>query len=422
MSDNDNLFRQEALDASKHSLMGSVTLYTPPWRWLVISLVAALIVGTVCFMFFGTYTKRERVVGQLVPMDGLMNVLPIATGTISRVLVREGQVVQKDQILAEISTDVATTGIAATRQLVSEQLQDQKSRLQIDLSSQGKLSAEESRGLQVRSGMLRDQLQQIDQQTAHRRRQVELARQQLEKLQVMREKGYVSNSQQQQQEGALLEAESQLQGSLRQRLDTEQQLTSVEQQLRQLPLNAESQRHDIQRKLAELNQSLAENESRRASVLRAPQDGVVTSVLSKAGQTVQAGQQVVTILPQGSKLEAQLMVPSRAVGFIATGSRVVLRYQAYPYQKFGQQYGRVTEISRSALTPVEVATLTGQRDVTEQNYRVVVALDGQTISAYGRQESLKPGMALEADILIDNRRLIEWVFEPLYALGRRVID
>ena len=113
------------------------------------------------------------------------------------------------------------------------------------------------------------------------------------------------------------------------------------------------------------------------------------------------------------------MVPSRAIGFIRNGERVVLRYQAYPYQKFGQQYGRVADVSRSALSPQEVANLTGQPNVQEQHYRVVVALARQDIVAYGRNEQLRPGMALEADVLIDKRRLIEWVLEPLFALGRR---
>nr|WP_232517869.1 HlyD family secretion protein [Burkholderia ambifaria] len=135
---------------------------------------------------------------------------------------------------------------------------------------------------------------------------------------------------------------------------------------------------------------------------------------------VNAGQSAVSLLPQGAPLEAQLMVPSRAIGFVRAGARVVLRYEAYPFQKFGQQFGRVTEVSRTALSPQEVANLTGHTNVPEQLYRVVVALDRQDIVAYGKHEALRPGMALEADVLIDRRRLVEWVLEPLYALGSRV--
>ena len=107
------------------------------------------------------------------------------------------------------------------------------------------------------------------------------------------------------------------------------------------------------------------------------------------------------------------------IGFICRGQRVLIpRYQAYAWQKFGQQYGRVAEISRVALSPQEVAQVTGNNQVQEAHYLVKVKLDNQFIKAYGRQQRLLPGSAVEADFLIDKRRLYEWVLEPLYALSR----
>lgn len=69
-------------------------------------------------------------------------------------------------------------------------------------------------------------------------------------------------------------------------------------------------------------------------------------------------------------------------------------------------------ISRSALSDAD--------GDTQPYYRVVVALDRQTVEAYGRPEPLKPGMLLEADIMGERRRLIEWIFEPLYSLKGNV--
>ncbi|KVN23443.1 anibiotic ABC transporter [Burkholderia pyrrocinia] len=414
----DSLFRQEALDATRHKLMGAVSLYSPPYRWLMIGVATALTLVVVAFFGFGTYTKRERVAGQLLPAKGLLTVAPPLTGTVIDTRVREGQAVAAGAELLAISAEVATE-LGGTREMVARQLKFQRSRLETDLAGQSELDSEARRGLRARAAALRDQLAQIALQKAQRVRQAELAQRQLDKLQSMRAQGYASNSQVEQQEGVLLDAQARLQDLARQRLDVEQQLDQIRQQLRELPLNTRNQRNDIERKLADVDQALAENEARRAVILRAPQASVVAALLAKPGQTVNAGQSAVSLLPQGAQLEAQLMVPSRAIGFVRPRARVVLRYEAYPFQKFGQQFGRVTEVSRTALSPQEVANLTGRTNVPEQLYRVVVALDRQDIDAYGKREALRPGMALEADVLIDRRRLIEWVLEPLYALGRR---
>ncbi|MBU9520320.1 HlyD family secretion protein [Burkholderia multivorans] len=414
----DTLFRQEALDATKHKLMGTVALYSPPYRWLTIGIVSAFALAIVAFLTFGTYTKRERVAGQLLPAKGLLSVAPPLAGTVIDTHVREGQIVAAGAELVAVSGEIATQ-LGATRAMVGQQLKFQRERLQTDLVRQTQLSDEARRGLQLQAVALNDQLEQIAQQKRQRTRQAELARRQLDKLQAMREEGYASNSQVEQQEATLLDAQTRLQDLARQRLEIHRQLGQIRQQLRELPLNTRNRQNDIERKLAELDQSIAENEARRAVILRAPQASVVAALLAKPGQLVGAGQTVVSLLPQGAPLEAQLMVPSRAIGFVRIGARVVLRYEAYPFQKFGQQFGRVVDVSRTALAPQEVANLTGRTNVSEQLYRVVVALDRQDILAYGKREALRPGMALEADMLIDRRRLIEWVLEPLYALGRR---
>ncbi|MDN6887283.1 HlyD family efflux transporter periplasmic adaptor subunit [Variovorax sp. CAN2819] len=412
-----SLFRQEVL-AQNSSYIGTVRLYSPPYRWLIVGVIASSAIATIFLLFWGTYTKRERLIGQILPSKGLVSLTLPISGSIAAVHVREGMLVDIDQDLLTISAELET-GLGSTRQLINEQLKLQRSKLKADLEGQIQLNQEIQHGLNQRLETTKNQLAQIELQHKQRARQNQLAKNQLSKLQEMQSQGYVSISQVEQQETTVLDAQARLQDLLRLRLETVQQLKQLYQQQRELPLNARSQENVITRKLAEIDQSIAENESRRSVILRAPQPSMVAAVLAKPGQFSSAGQTVLSLLPQSATLEAQLMVPSRAIGFIRNGKKVVLRYQAYPYQKFGQHHGRVSEVSRTALSPQEVMQLTGRSDIREQHYRVVVALDRDDITVYGKPEKLRPGMALEADVLLDKRRLIEWIFEPLHALGQR---
>lgn len=197
-------------------------------------------------------------------------------------------------------------------------------------------------------------------------------------------------------------------------------LAQLQQAQQELPGHRLADKAVFQRDLAALEQEQVETEARGALAVSAPVTGVVATQLVKPGQAVQAGQPLLSLLPGNGTLEAELLVPSRAIGFIEPGDRVLLRYQAYPYQKFGHQQGRVARISRSALNQGELQTLLGSATQSEPLYRVTVRLAKQAITAYGKPELLKPGMALEADVLGEKRRLIEWVFEPLYSLKGKV--
>lgn len=127
-----------------------------------------------------------------------------------------------------------------------------------------------------------------------------------------------------------------------------------------------------------------------------------------AGHVVRSGQTLLSALPKSSKLEVHLLIPSSAKGFIAPGDKILLRYQAFPYQKFGHYRGVVKALTRNAVST--------DNQTKQTFYRAIVQLDQQLVLAYGKQELLRPGLAVEADILGDSRKLYEWLFEPIYAL------
>jgi membrane fusion protein len=415
------LFRQEVIDAKRSEWLGSIIVAAPLSRWLLTALALLLAAAILLFLFFGHYTRRETVPGQLVPSTGLLNITAPSVGTITQLHVHDGQSVKAGDALLELSSEQDSVTLGATHALVGRQLVTQRAGLQADLLNQQQMSQQQGATLQAKIVLLHSQLEQIAGQLILQKQEVTSNQQLLSRIEPLRAKGYVSPVQTQQQETALLNARAQYGALVRQQLDTREQLVVAKQQLAQLPLDTDVKRSDTERQLASITQSMAQNELQRAVVLRAPRDGVISNVLLKQGQMVSTSQALLSILPSDSILQAQLLVPSRAIGFIEPGSRVVMRYQAFSYQKFGQQYGRVTDVSRSALSPADIVALLGQQSQHQEAlYRVQVALDSQHVLAYGNEEAVKPGMALDADILLDRRSLIEWVFEPLYGLAHHL--
>ena len=416
------LFRDEALHAMRDEWLGSIVVAVPLSRWMLALLAATAACSIILLFTLGHYTRRESVSGQLVPVTGLITLTSIGNGSVTRVWVHDGQFVKQGDPLVEISSAQDSVALGDTAAFVARALSDQRARLKSDLSVQAAVTTQQADLLRDKIRSLGDQMAQAESQLQIEREQEHAQQALLERIRPLAEKGYVSALQMQQQKSLVLDAAERIKTLTRQWLDLQQQLASARQQLAQLPLDATTRRNDTERQLAALGQVEAQNEMQRATLLNAPCAGVISTVLSKPGQMISAAQPVASLVPEGSLLQAQLLVPSRAIGFIEQGSRVVLRYQAFPYQKFGQQYGRVADISRSALSPSELETLVGQKPASnEPLYRVQVALDHQSVLAYGKAEPLKPGMAVDADVLMERRRLIEWVFEPLYGFGHRFL-
>lgn len=411
------LFRQQVLDAKRGSWLGAINVATPMSRWLWAALGIALAGAIVAFLILGHYTRRNRVIGQLVPNTGLLSTTANTTGTVTRLYVHQGDRVRKGDPLLEISSERDSTRLGSLHADISRQLRSQRHKLTQDLATARKRHASQLAALKNKQTLLRAQQAQSRAQETLVQQQVADAQAMLARFEPLLAKGYVSALRVQQQKTTVLQARTQLTALRRQQLDIRQQLNATAKQLQQLPLDLASQSRAIDRQIGDIEQRLAQNEAARARILHAPRDGVVSTLLARLGQHVVPGQSLASLVPQGSTLVAELLVPSRAVGFVRPGSQVVLRYQAYPYQKFGQQYGQVARISRSALSPAEVVALTGKASQVPL-YRVTVALQQQSILAYGKAQALKPGMALSADILMDRRSLLEWVFEPLYGIRR----
>lgn len=413
------LFREEVLSARSVDWLGSIRLQAPRPGWFFFGFGLIVVVALIALLVFGHYTRHEQVDGTLVPSRGLLTLVPVSPGIVERVLVQEGDAVRAGQPLIEVSVEQNSVAFGDTQAAIATQLHLKRDRLQADLVEQQRLTQLQQQDLRSRLVALQGQMEQLDGQVTVQTQRANSAMALYSEWSKYASSGIVSKLQVLQQHDTALQNQAQVKELQARRFQLQEQVDELHGQLAQLPATSASKLNDTDRQLADVAQSLSQNAAQRAIVLCAPATGTVATILVHQGQAVTAQQPMLTVLPVASKLLAELWVPSKAIGFIHRDELVVIRYQAYPYQKFGQYLGRVSDVSRSALSPLEVSKLLGQ-DVKEPRYRVRVALDSQQIMAYGHIESLKPGMTLDADVLLDRRRLIEWVLEPLSGFTARL--
>jgi membrane fusion protein len=332
------------------------------------------------------------------------------------VLVKEGTIVEAGQRIAVLGLSAETTagnvGVVVSQGLDSEQraarakAESQIARLEVERDqSNNRLAKSEA------------ELKQIEMQIVLQAQRVGLARTDLERGQEVARKGYLSRREVANRQTAMLAAEQEQATLNRQKASIERDIADIRARLASIPLEIDAARSEAQTADATIAQRRAESEARRLQFVTAPVGGRVAALPVTTGQPVAAGATIAVILPTGGRIEAELLAPSRSIGFIRPGQEVALSLQAFPYQRFGTVPGKISTVSSTVIGPSEVQ-LQGLT-IQEPVFRIRVALAHESMQAYAQTIPFQPGMLVSAEIVFDRRSLLEWLFDPIYAVGRR---
>ena len=407
------LFRDEVFDAKRDTWLGQIVLIRPiSFTFLTIATVA-LAVTVLAFLFLGEYTRKAKVSGYIVPSQGLIKIIPQQNGVITELRVKEGQLVQQGEVLAVLNSEraTATGGVQAG---FGKQIAVRRDSLLADREKIDTLYAQQSRALNDRINSQRAELAQVESGVKLQQERIRISEQMLDKQRRLNADKFISDLALQQKEQEGLSELAALENLKRSRTSILRDIGAIASDLKTLPVKRENEISALERNLATLEQDRIENESRREIQLIAPQAGIVTGINADPGKLAVAGQPLLTLIPQGAGMQADVYVPSRAAGFIRAGSKALLQYQAFPYQKFGSHEGKVSKISRTAVASTELPFPAQQGELF---YVATVELLKQTVTAYGKEERLQSGMLVDCSILLDRRTLFEWVFEPLYSIS-----
>ncbi|NHB57702.1 HlyD family secretion protein [Acinetobacter shaoyimingii] len=418
------LFRDDALEAQKSNWIGNVILLRPFSFTVLTGFAAFFAIILLLFLFFGSYTKRSTVMGQLMPNTGLIRVYAKEGGIVTEKFVKEGQTVKKDQPLYAVSlTRFSDSG--NYNQSLEQQINIKQGTL--DSDKQKSLDLHQNTYSQTESEIsaLSLEIDKLNMLLEEQKQRLHLAKQNVDRYQELRNKDYISTEDFQLKQDAYLDQKLRLQSYEREKIAKQSELANKRIFLKSLSSKLSTDLSNLDRQIATNRQELIENKAKNSLVIKANGTGVVASINAQIGQQVSQNVPLLNIVPEKSTLYAHLYVPSSAIGFIKKGQPVKLRFQAFPYQKFGQVNGEIISISDTTMNSQELMSMgelsqAGEAQQNDAIYLVKVKLASQDIKVYGESRPFKVGMAFEADILQEKRKLYEWVLEPLYSISGKI--
>ncbi len=425
MSQSIHLFRPEVLAQQRLRLWGEVC-FTLPISARLLTAVLLLVVGcSVTFLALGEFHRKEHVRGVLRAADGAWRVQAESPGVVAAVLVRPGTLVRVGQPLVRLrSVSKLPDGRSADGLLVGE-LDRQLDAVAAQQQREAARAALLQQRLRGRLQGLEAELVALRATSARQRLLTEFAHEQLSRIEVLARAGQVSVAQLRtvqaehvQRAQAAADADLQLRNKQSEALD-------LRFEAQQAPFDADARAAALTERASELRQRRIETLGARGTSVSAPITGVVSEVYVSAGEQVARERPLLSLTRFAtngaaangaaraqSAVEAVLLVPSRAAGFIRQGQVVKLRYEAFPYQRFGTFAAEVVNIDAALQMPGEVDL---PLLVQEPVLRVRARLHTQFIAAYGQRLPLRPGLAFDADVLLERRSLLQWLFDPLRA-------
>ena len=389
-----------------------------PLSWRIVGAFLTVSIGlAAAFVASAGYARKETASGALISTAGLVRVSARRDGVITDLKVREGDRVAPSQALFTIDSQQGLEGGGTVSAMLMASLDGQIRLIKDQIASDPARVANESVRLDATIQSVRAQRQAVLAQRELQAQQVQAATERRQALADLYQRGNGTKV-------ALLEQESTLLVSRQNMADLDRQIATIDKDLEQAQLQREQLPAVQSERISQLSLSLADRERERteiaargSQVVRAPIAGRITALQVSPGQIVDASRPLLTIVPEGAQLKAELLVPSRAIGFVQPGQRVRLMIEAFPYQRFGTLEGIVETVSQAVLSPSEIVGIAPPKEPT---YRVGVRLRQQAIQAYGRPVSLQPDMALQADIVLEERSLLAWLLEPILSLRGRM--
>jgi membrane fusion protein len=418
-TDRPPLFRPEVAERNWEILESRGLLPHPPRHaTLVIVILAAVFVAAGVFIARGAFPRVEFAPGYLEPTAGVVRLRAPRQSIIGAVYVKDGQRVASGDSLVSLQSGQTMESGAGAEAEIAAQLESQYRDIEAQIARESDWRRNEERRLAVAHEELDRDIDLLAVAMQTQQRQVTLTQQHADRIRELAERGTVSLDELQRRDLAVLAQRLAFQNSEREIASKRAQLVAARIAIEQVPTVANERLRALREGLANVQQRRIELETQRALIVRAPLSGRIAAIPVFVGAAVDSGSLIAAIIPDESQLRARLFVPTRAIGKVRPGQTVSIRYDAFPYQKYGTFKGQIEDVSNSVILPQEVERISPVK-LTEPAYVLDVAIRRQSVVLDGeRQAALRPDMLLTATIETDQRTILGWIGESVFGVAQ----
>jgi multidrug efflux pump subunit AcrA (membrane-fusion protein) len=405
------LFRPTAVAAAAGSDLGEpLRAY---WRGVraVTAGVVILLALQVTLLTQFSYEKAYRTNAYLDPPNGQVRIAAPTNSRIVRIHAVEGKAVEVGAPLLELSSDrLGGDGVAFGQQQTNTlQLEETSLHREIEIVD-GESRASAHRLLQNRQSLEQQQLRAKDEIAAANRLLMSLEAQ----YRVMSESaaaGVISRVSVDDKRNEVLAQQGRVASvaALLSRIGSE--IDDVQAEIQLVSLRQSKRTLELSRELAKVSEKMTATSADSVQVLRASQNGVISLGLVTEGQSVLAGQTLVTITPVEATLAVRVLVPSRALASTTVGTTVGLSFDAYPRHIFGTFAATIVAVS-SAPLPAAAPGYPGS-NAAEPIFVATALIDAKQSATDGRVVELRAGMTATAFVPLEKRSLLSWLVDPL---------
>jgi len=417
------MFRKEVLEKKANNEFGEVIVLPKSSIYVSILFLLFVVSCVMIFISLNTYEKKEKVSGYVLPDKGVVKIFVPRDGFIKDLKVLVGQKIKKGDILALVQSQVNNTNGQLQSEVMLGEFLKQVEYLKQELTNKKNINSIEERRLKLANLRNNSEISILERQLEIELQKLNVAREEFLAIQDIGDKDYLTRAEINRSQQVKLSIEGTVEQIKLQLVRQNGALDENKLALNQLDTLSKEVFLSYEKQHSLLSQQISQAKSNGVYAIESPVDGTVSSLQVLAGNGIKAGMPLLSILPVNSSLIVKLAVSSRSIGFIQVGQEVRIKYDAFPYQRYGSYVGVVESVTQSGLTDSELMqTLGTSNSFTTANgmtYLVNVSLLSSNIVTKNRNISLQPGMSLSATIITEKQTLLEWLLDPLYTVTRR---